>query len=261
MKLSIITINFNNFSGLQKTIDSVISQICKDFEWVIIDGGSTDGSCELIEKNADNVSCWISEPDRGIYNAMNKGIRLSHGEYLLFLNSGDYLYDCNVIQNALPLLEGYDFVVGKEKRNDLNCIWDLPLSTTEEIFRVVNFYFIPHQSTFIARKVFNEYGLYREDIQLSSDWYMYYKALMLGNATVCRIPYMVAVFAGNGVTCIHKDLMLAERPKIWSEIPRIKYVVDFYFNNYDIIKALKANRFLFFIFRVYYYMYRHLSKH
>lgn len=92
-KLSIITVNLNNKDGLQKTIESVISQTCKDFEWIIIDGGSVDGSKDIIEKYSKEIDYWVSESDQGIYHAMNKGILRSHGEYLLFLNSGDYLFD------------------------------------------------------------------------------------------------------------------------------------------------------------------------
>ncbi len=92
MKLSIITVNLNNKDGLQKTIDSVISQTFKDFEWIVIDGGSTDGSKELIEKYSDYISYWVSEPDKGIYNAMNKGIKVAKGDYLEFLNSGDIFF-------------------------------------------------------------------------------------------------------------------------------------------------------------------------
>ena len=89
MKLSIITINYNNKAGLQKTIDSVICQTWKDYEWIIIDGGSTDGSKELIEQYQQYFAYWCSEPDKGVYNAMNKGITKAKGEYLNFMNSGD----------------------------------------------------------------------------------------------------------------------------------------------------------------------------
>ena len=90
-KLSIITINLNNAEGLRKTIPSVISQTYCDFEYIVIDGGSTDGSVDVIKKYADKLSYWVSEPDAGIYNAMNKGIRKAGGEYCQFLNSGDWL--------------------------------------------------------------------------------------------------------------------------------------------------------------------------
>ena len=84
VKLSIITINYNNKDGLQRTIESVLSQTCTDFEWIIIDGGSTDGSKELIEQYADNIAYWVSEPDNGVYNAMNKGIKVAGGGIVCF---------------------------------------------------------------------------------------------------------------------------------------------------------------------------------
>ena len=99
---------------MQKTIDSVITQTYKDFEWIIIDSGSTDGSVELIKEYTDEVSYWISEPDNGIYGAMNKGIHLAHGEYLLFMNSGDQIYDKDVLSYAVPLLKGVDYYIGEQ---------------------------------------------------------------------------------------------------------------------------------------------------
>ena len=102
MKLSIITINYNNLAGLQKTMESVFSQTCKDFEYIVIDGASTDGSAEYIRAHADQLTYWVSEKDTGIYNAMNKGVRAAKGEYLLMLNSGDFLVDDRVIERILP---------------------------------------------------------------------------------------------------------------------------------------------------------------
>ena len=112
MKLSIITVNLNNCDGLQKTIDSVVSQTFKDFEWIVIDGGSTDGSKELIEQYADHFTYWVSEPDKGIYNAMNKGIRVAKGDYLQFLNSGDYLYDRTTLEKCLLPQNNADVIYG-----------------------------------------------------------------------------------------------------------------------------------------------------
>jgi len=96
MKLTIITINYNNVAGLQKTLESVFGQTCRAFEYILVDGASADGSKELIEQfsaKADFPFRWLSEPDNGIYAAMNKGIRMAQGEFLHFLNSGDWLVD------------------------------------------------------------------------------------------------------------------------------------------------------------------------
>ena len=100
MKLSIITINYNNREGLKRTIESVVNQTFTDFEWILIDGGSTDGSKELIEQYSNRFSYWVSEPDNGIYNAMNKGLRAAKGDYLQFLNSGDRLYNAQSLASC-----------------------------------------------------------------------------------------------------------------------------------------------------------------
>ena len=133
MTLSIITINYNNLEGLRKTIDSVISQTWHDFEWIIIDGGSTDGSKELIEETAKQLassdfnplSYWCSEPDKGIYNAMNKGVAVAKGQYCIFMNSGDCFYDKNVVKDIIEANISEDIVTGAIQR-DGNFIYNSP---------------------------------------------------------------------------------------------------------------------------------------
>ena len=105
MKLSIITINLNNLEGLKKTYESIVCQTFTDYEWLVIDGGSTDGSREFIEQHQEKLAYWCSEPDSGIYNAMNKGIQEAKGEYINFKKSGDYLASKDALTR----------VVGKER--------------------------------------------------------------------------------------------------------------------------------------------------
>lgn len=174
MKLSIITINYNNKHGLQKTINSVISQIYKEFEWIIIDGGSTDGSKELIEQYTDYITYWVCEPDKGIYNAMNKGIEVAKGEYLLFLNSGDYLVSVYTLEHVLCKSFQADIVYGnllydKKKverapgfHNDYIACIDLIKGT------------LFHPSTFIKRELFEKYGYYDETLKIVADWKFFY---------------------------------------------------------------------------------------
>jgi glycosyltransferase involved in cell wall biosynthesis len=100
VKLSIITINKDNARGLEKTIQSVMGQTYNDFEYIVIDGASSDDSVDIIKRYADRMTYWVSEPDTGIYNAMNKGIRKAQGEYCLFLNSGDVLINSNSLKDA-----------------------------------------------------------------------------------------------------------------------------------------------------------------
>ena len=99
MKLSIITVNFNDAEGLERTIKSVVSQTFCDYEFIIIDGGSTDGSIEVINKYESYIDYWASEPDGGIYPGMNKGLRQAKGEYLNFMNGGDCYHSPDVLQN------------------------------------------------------------------------------------------------------------------------------------------------------------------
>ncbi len=101
MKVTIITVCFNAAANLAETIESVVGQTYGDIEYIIIDGGSTDGSLDIINRYASQISYWISEPDKGIYDAMNKGIAHSHGDYILFLNSGDLFFNNNVIAEVM----------------------------------------------------------------------------------------------------------------------------------------------------------------
>ena len=110
--LSIITINYNNRLGLLKTMQSVVEQSYKNFEYLIIDGGSDDGSLEDILNYEHCLSFWCSEKDKGVYNAMNKGIVKATGEYLLFLNSGDFLLDNQTLSKIVPLLKDYSIIYG-----------------------------------------------------------------------------------------------------------------------------------------------------
>ena len=111
-KISVITINYNNKEGLEKTIESVVNQSLQDFEYIVIDGNSTDGSQEILEKYTAKISHAVSEPDTGIYNAMNKGIKAATGEYILFLNSGDEFYATQSLEKAAEHLTGEDIIYG-----------------------------------------------------------------------------------------------------------------------------------------------------
>ena len=163
MKLSIITVNFNDAEGLERTIRSVISQTFHDYEFIIIDGGSSDNSKSIIEQHENQINYWVSEPDNGIFNAMNKGIIASKGDYLIFMNSGDYFYNEKVLEDSQNYL-GADFVIGQVKRKDTNTIMDYELSDIS----MMTFYSgaIPHQATFHKRSLFQD-SLYDEKLKIS----------------------------------------------------------------------------------------------
>lgn len=254
MKLSVITINLNNKAGLQQTMNSILAQTCKEFEWIVVDGGSIDGSKELIEQYREHISWWCSEPDTGIYNAMNKGVRHSTGEYLLFLNSADYLFDKDVLYKVIPLLQGKDYYVGDEKRD--NYYVRQQLSTIQQIVKIIATTCLPHQSTFINRRIFDTYGFYREDKKLVSDWWQFFNAIIIGDATIEKLPLITTVFDTNGISTNRLQEVLTEEQELLSELPRAKFLIDFYKNNYDIVCAVRATQWSFFLFRIYFWIYR-----
>ena len=208
--ISIITINLNNKQGLERTINSVLSQTYFDkVEYIIIDGGSTDGSKELIEQHKDKLYYWCSEPDRGIYNAMNNGITVSTGDYLLFLNSGDYLSENTVLERVFPYLQ-YDIVYGNEwkvnERYKGPYEAKYPDKLDESFFRRTS---LPHQSTFIKSELLKE-NHYSEDYKIISDWKFFIEAFRNGK-TYKHMPFIVSVYDCSGFSCQHLDLMQKEK--------------------------------------------------
>ncbi len=95
--VTIVTVSYNVVSTIERTILSVVNQTYSNIEYIIIDGGSTDGTVDIIKKYMDKIAYWVSEPDKGIYDAMNKGILMAKGQWINFMNSGDYLYSNDVI--------------------------------------------------------------------------------------------------------------------------------------------------------------------
>ncbi len=111
--ISIITINWNNLKGLERTYKSVSQQTARNqFEWIVIDGNSQDGSKEFIENHVQEIEKWISESDKGLYDAMNKGLQMAEGEFVWFMNSGDAIYHEKVVEEILPLLNKGEVIYG-----------------------------------------------------------------------------------------------------------------------------------------------------
>ena len=193
--LSIITINYNNCNGLRKTIESVISQKYHNFEYIVIDGGSTDGSIDVIKEYSDKIAYWISEPDHGIYNAMNKGAAAAHGKYTLFLNSGDYLTNENILDQADTKNWKSVFVSG-------NIITDKgeELKTPQEV--TMKFFLngsLLHPATFIKRSLFDTRP-YNEQYKIAGDWDFFLYHLIAQNASYQHIDVNIAIFDTTGIS-------------------------------------------------------------
>lgn len=224
MKLSIITINFNNIDGLRKTIESVISQTFTDYEYVVIDGGSTDGSDDLIKTYEDKITYWVSEPDKGIYNAMNKGILQAKGEYCLFLNSGDWLYSNDILSSVFSIDYKEDILYG-----------DLFVVATSKTFRIytpnrlsLHFFYIDslcHPSAFIKRQLFN-IELYDEQLKVVADW-KFFMDRFIDGYSFKKLPYVVSYFDRILAPSYDKDIGWAERCSI-IEKTFPKYIIPDY---------------------------------
>ena len=217
-KLSIITINYNNKLGLQKTIESVINQTFKNFEFIVIDGNSSDGSKEVVEQYKSQLTYSVSEPDSGIYNAMNKGILKANGEYLLFLNSGDWLNNNDVVGSLQNYLYDTDVISG-----DINLFhdnkWHLLKSQdqiTVDYFLSISLY---HQATFIKKQLFLKSGLYDENLKICGDYEFFIRTLLKEDATYKHIPVLISNFLTDGISNNEKfnALNFKEREQVWSK--------------------------------------------
>lgn len=233
MKLSIITINFNNKSGLKKTINSVLNQTVQDFEFIIIDGDSNDGSKDLLKEIIFKRKEIVSEPDKGIFNAMNKGVKLAHGEYILFLNSGDILADKNVIydiHNSNLLNGNIDIITGDticEKNDKFSHLWPAP-----DIVTVNTFYSgsICHQSTFIHRQLLIKYP-YIESNRFCSDRQHFLRIFGFEKITYQAYHRNIARFDCSGVSSSESNEQKKNdevRKNIESTLPRT-FLLDYDF--------------------------------
>lgn len=217
-KLSIITININNAEGLRKTIESVVSQTYTDFEYIVIDGASTDNSAEVITEYADKFTYWVSESDKGIYNAMNKGILKASGDYCLFLNSGDWFVDENVLLNFYQSNFVEDIVSGNMLTyKDGNKRLRESVKAEKLSFDLFYMDSLPHPATFIKRKLFFDYGLYNENNRIVSDWEFFLKTLVINNCSYNHFDRIISVFDLTGLSSqtAMGELTKNERQKVF----------------------------------------------
>ena len=210
--VDIITINKDNKIGLQKTIESVINQTAFDkINYIIIDGGSTDGSKELIEQYKDKLKYWQSETDNGIYAAMNASISHLEAPYSLFLNSGDYLYSNDVIERCMPYLgDNYGIVYGDEYKvrpNGTRYIAKYPSKLDESFFQRTS---LPHQSTFIRSDLVKKYK-YNEDYKIISDWILLRQITIEDKLPYLHMPFVVSNYMLDGFSYRNVPLMRKEK--------------------------------------------------
>ena len=256
MKLSIITINYNNAEGLRKTLASVASQTYPHIEHIIIDGGSTDNSVEVIREYESSLGSrlsplasrlkWLSEKDTGIYNAMNKGIRMATGDYIQILNSGDILAAPDVTERMMNALTAHQCKVESVKcKGNEDGEADTPASRLKDCpaifygnmtkvnaaghvigksgyteYSLRQFYSstLNHDCAYIRKDLFEEYGLYDENLKIVSDWKWYLQAIGLGRVNPVYVDIDVTIFDDGGISETNLALRNKERRQVLEEL-------------------------------------------
>ena len=249
MKLSLVTINYNDVRGLKKTLASVAAQTNTrtntktewELEHIIIDGGSTDGSVDVIRDYATvhhtlYTIHWVSEKDNGIYNAMNKGIRMASGDYIQILNSGDIFASDTVLSRMCVALQTENYkrinAQNEDKRVNVNLV-DLiygnmlgatgkgSFAGSKEVEYSLRQYFVStlnHDCCWIKRSLFDDYGLYDENLKVVSDWKWFLQTIGLGYVKPVYVDVDMTIFDGNGISSVNLGLRNAERRRVLEEV-------------------------------------------
>lgn len=214
--ISVITVTFNAGNQLERTILSVINQNFTNLEYIIIDGGSSDNTVNIIHKYEKFISSWVSEPDNGIYDAMNKGIKHATGNWLIFMNAGDIFYKNNTIQSLVPFLrEDVKIVYGdlvKCYRNHKRKYRGLKNKELDAVDFLLNT--IDHQTAFISSSLFKKYGFYSTDYRLASDWMFFLYTVGIYREPVRYINRTIAYFMMDGASTLHNDQYNKEKIQI-----------------------------------------------
>ena len=227
--ISIITINYNNSIGLKKTISSVLSQDCYDcLEYVIVDGNSSDNSLNILNKLPKEV-IWISEKDRGISHAFNKGIRLTSGKYILMLNSGDVLASKDTVKRVIDDIEqnNADIIGYRVKVN--NRLFIPYLDSQEKVWEKCE---MAHQGTFVSKKVYDEIGGYSEEYKIRMDYHFFSRCRNFGFSFI-YIPRVIAFYEADGISMRKEN-----RVKFWKEGMSVKFLYNIPCNIKDFLKML-----------------------
>ena len=232
MKVSIVTINFNNKEGLKRTLSSVAKQSYRDIEHIIIDGGSTDGSVDAIKEyvaaNPSNdpffkhTINWVSEKDSGIYNAMNKGIRKANGAYVQILNSGDIFANLDVVERIVAEIEKVEYpelLYGNMIKKDYATGKILGKSGEVE-YSLRQFYraTLNHDCCYFRRDLFDTYGLYDENLKIVSDWKWFLQAIGLGKVKPVYVDIDVTIFDASGISETNLELRNKERRQVLEDV-------------------------------------------
>lgn len=271
MKLSIITINYNNAEGLRKTLASVAAQTYRDIEHIVIDGGSSDHSVDVIREYEQQLHLthstihllWSSENDKGIYNAMNKGIEIALGrrvvnsfnrselvedkskalpDYIQILNGGDILADSDVLERIVGELEANDYpdlLFGNSV--DIDSKGRRYAQGPDAEYSLLHLYYAtyPHETTYFRRELFTCYGLYDDNLKIASDWKWFLQVVGLGHIKPVYVDIDVIIFDTHGIGSTNRALGKKERRQVLEELLPPAVLADYDAHAFEIIQMTR----------------------
>ena len=213
--ISVITICYNEVANIKETLDSIVGQTYHDLELIVVDGGSTDGTKDIIASYEEHIAWWCSEPDNGIYNAMNKGVTHATGEYVIFMNGGDCFHDHKVLERVAEvaeadILEGHTVKKGTELRRDLSY---------DDMAKKLLADGICHQSAFIRTSLLRTHP-YNERYRIAADWRFWLQTLLCEGEGVSHqyLGFIVSAIDVNGLTFSNMKQNMQERRAILQEL-------------------------------------------
>lgn len=243
LKISIITATFNSEEYLEETIHSVLSQSYLNIEYIIIDGGSTDRTLEIVEKYTDKIDKVISETDSGIYDAFNKGVRLATGDIIYFLNSDDYLVDQNVISKVVDAFQEnnqIDIVYGNVLMLDGKNGYEYLAGSVVKVEELQHVLLQPHQGFFVKRKLFEHFGLFDISYKICGDLDFLVKCFTDKKITTSYLNEKMAVFRVGGISSnpANKKIMIEEQNIIINKYFKDPHNIE---NNSEDVNSLYRN--------------------
>jgi glycosyltransferase involved in cell wall biosynthesis len=205
MKISLITVCYNSKKNIESTINSVVSQKFPNKEYIVIDGGSTDGTVELLSKYSKEVNLIVSEPDKGIYDAMNKGIRLATGDIVGTLNSDDFFCDDMVLSRVAEAFENEntDAVYGDVKFIDPNDNKRIIRYYSSKKFKLEHIKFgfmVAHPSFYVRKELFHKFGFYKENYSISGDFELLVRFLYTHKINAKYLPFPFVSMRMGGIS-------------------------------------------------------------
>ena len=224
-KISIITVVFNGEKFIEKTIKSVLSQTYQNIEYIIIDGGSTDGTVDIIKKYGSKIDLWKSEKDNGIYDAMNKGISLATGEVISLINSDDYYYRNKTIETIMSIFNNdkVDICYGdciQVSRNDETKViryW----KSKDLTYKNYHYgWYPPHPSFFVTKKMYEKYGTFDTNIKIASDVDLMLRFLNIKSTNDIYSPNILVSVRAGGLSNKNFTNTMKLNLEIWKSLKK-----------------------------------------